>query len=309
MKQECNGGDDIKCLTFWDANIGGAPGGTFATMFSILDGTARKAPKYRIDPYINLGNNEKSKFVCRSANPTLPERTSLPWLLRPGNNRSMNCWTIPFVMAGVNYEIVRWSYATRQQGNPTIVYKEAMLVPNFYTAFTAYGGLAMFGSMLFNPLTSYLLKKFVLPKSGEGPSMNKMENERKSSHHMPSSIAYHPYWRVAEPLFFFFLSFTDILFSDFLCVYGEGIGSNGTVVESIFYLPKDAGCLETSRMMIESGLCLALQEDQLPVKDGGFYSPSVALGNDVLLNRLTNTGTQFLIRVVPPNEIATPPTK
>ena len=97
---------------------------------------------------------------------------------------------------------------------------------------------------------------------------------------------------------------------DFLCVSGEGVGVNGNVVESIFYLPKDPGCLETSRMLVESALCLALQEKELPIHiedgsvgGGGFYPPSVALGNDVLLNRLRATGTEFTTRVVPTKEI------
>jgi hypothetical protein len=36
-------------------------------------------------------------------------------------------------------------------------------------------------------------------------------------------------------------------------VRGEGIGVKGNRVESIFYLPKDPGYLETSRMLVESG--------------------------------------------------------
>jgi short subunit dehydrogenase-like uncharacterized protein len=80
--------------------------------------------------------------------------------------------------------------------------------------------------------------------------------------------------------------------SDFLCVKGEGIGEKGSRAESIFYLDKDAGCLETSRMLVESGLCLALQEDALPCKEtgGGFMSPGAGLGT-VLIDRLVKTGT------------------
>jgi short subunit dehydrogenase-like uncharacterized protein len=79
---------------------------------------------------------------------------------------------------------------------------------------------------------------------------------------------------------------------DFLCVKGEAIGRNGCRAESIFYLDKDPGCLETSRMLIESGLCLALHEDKLLIKGGGFMSPAAGLGK-VLLERLIQTGTYF----------------
>lgn len=79
---------------------------------------------------------------------------------------------------------------------------------------------------------------------------------------------------------------------------GEAIGEKGSRAESIFYLDKDAGCLETSRLMIESGLCLALQEDALPMKDGGFVSPAAGLGT-VLMERLLNTGTLFQSKAYP----------
>lgn len=45
-------------------------------------------------------------------------------------------------------------------------------------------------------------------------------------------------------------------------------------------------------MLIESGLCLALEEDKLPTKRGGFMSTAAGLG-DVLMERLIKTGTQF----------------
>ena len=45
-------------------------------------------------------------------------------------------------------------------------------------------------------------------------------------------------------------------------------------------------------MLVESGLCLALQEDALPFKKGGFTSPAAGLGS-VLMERLVRTGTYF----------------
>ena len=52
-------------------------------------------------------------------------------------------------------------------------------------------------------------------------------------------------------------------------------------------------------MMIESGLCLALQPDQLPSHGvAGFMSPAAGLGN-VLLNRLIQAGAHFECRTFP----------
>jgi len=50
-------------------------------------------------------------------------------------------------------------------------------------------------------------------------------------------------------------------------------------------------------MVSEAGLCLALDGDKLPVQGGGFYSPSIAMG-DALLERLCSSGCQFASRVV-----------
>jgi short subunit dehydrogenase-like uncharacterized protein len=75
---------------------------------------------------------------------------------------------------------------------------------------------------------------------------------------------------------------------------------NGSRAESIFYLNQDAGCIETSKMMIEAGLCLALQSEELPSKGiAGFMSPAIGLGN-VLLDRLIKAGVYIESRSYPP---------
>jgi short subunit dehydrogenase-like uncharacterized protein len=76
------------------------------------------------------------------------------------------------------------------------------------------------------------------------------------------------------------------------------LSDTGCRAESIFYLDKDAGCLETARMMVESGLCLALQENIIPTQTGGFVSPAMGLGQ-VLMKRLVQTGTYFESKVYP----------
>ena len=172
-------------------------------------------------------------------------------------------WTIPFVMAPVNAKVARWTHALRSTGSRALTYREFMQLPDFKSAFTSYGGMLIIGSLLLNPLTASLLKHYVFPKSGEGPAMSAMEEK------------------------------------NFLCIKGEGVGVKGNHAECVMYFDKDPGCLETARMMVEAGLCLALEDDKLPSKSqGGFWSPAAGLG-DVLLDRLTTTGTHFASRVVP----------
>lgn len=82
-------------------------------------------------------------------------------------------------MAVVNEQVVRWSYALRSQGSKAITYTESALHPDFKTAFVNFAGFVMFGSMILNPITSYLVQNYMVPKPGEGPSMDTMEKKRK----------------------------------------------------------------------------------------------------------------------------------
>jgi short subunit dehydrogenase-like uncharacterized protein len=160
--------DTAQSLSFWDELKGGAPGGTFATVIANVEGKAIEAPRVDFDPFLRLPDGSKSSNVCKA---------NLSWL--PAKFRSTKQWTSPFVMAMVNSQVVRWSYALRSATGPsTMTYTESQLHPNFATAMVNYAGLAMFGSMLLNPLTLYLTKTYLIPKPGEGPSMVAMETKR-----------------------------------------------------------------------------------------------------------------------------------
>ena len=254
MKKECN--DDLEKATFWDQAIGGAPGGTFATVLNGIDGGIVQPPPVEVDAFSRRPDGSKSQYQAHADLPLTISKTKSPW-----DGKESKRWSIPFIMAPVNAQVVRWSHALRSQGSYSLTYRETFLMPDFKSAFVSYMGLNIFGVALLNPLTRRLVHKMI-PAPGQGPAMDVMEDLH------------------------------------YLCVYGEGVGSKGNRVESIFYLPKDAGCLETSRMLVESGLCLALQEDDLPEPEGGFWTPSTALGN-VLMKRLLDTGTTWSARVVP----------
>jgi short subunit dehydrogenase-like uncharacterized protein len=163
-------------------------------------------------------------------------------------------------MSAVNLDVISWSQALR--GGAPLKYSEVLIQPDFKTAFVSYFQLVVFLTGIFNPITKYLLANFVLPKPGQGPSMEYMEK------------------------------------SCFLSVTMLGIGSKGSRAMSTMYFPRDAGYLDTARMLAEAGLCMALQEDDLPTNGGGFFSPGYGLGK-VLLQRLINTGTYFQSSIEP----------
>lgn len=213
------------------------------------------AGKLPMDPRTNPFRNTASGVVHSE-----PILNSLPWSISkvqlPWNGQA--AYGLPFFMAPINLEVVGWTQALRE-GAP-LTYSEYNIAPDFKSAFLNYFALIAFFTSMMNPVSGFFLKKYVLPKQGEGPTMKDMKENY------------------------------------FLSVYAQGTGSNGSEAEAIMYFPRCAGYLDTARMVVESGLSLALDEDTLPSEGGGFFTPAYGLG-DVLLNRLSRTGTYFATRL------------
>lgn len=217
-----------------------------------------KRPDADDDIILKDTEGKKSEYSVKKALPSIPEKaTAFSW---DSAAKKLNRWTVPFIMAEINATVVSWSRALRSRGSKELVYTEKLVLPDYKTAFTYFTGLTILMTSLLNPFTRSFIKKY-LTKPGDGPAMEEMETK------------------------------------NYLLVSGEGIGSKGKRVQGHIYFPKDPGCMETSRMMIEAGLCMALQSDTLPIKSGGFLTPSVALGN-TLVQRLVETGTTIKLRVV-----------
>ena len=280
LRSECNG-DSLVQATFWDDQKGSAGAGTLATFISAVEGKQPDEPKQ--DPFV---------FPPEATTPSVAElKRNLPSLWNaiqepnsPFFPPSTLTRTAPFIMADVNAEIVRWSHAllfpTMSKKNKNgddanvLTYRETMLVPNFVSGFVMHVGLIIFFSLMLNPITLFLVKRFVLPTLNQASPIDVMENEH------------------------------------YLTVLGEGVGVDGTnKVQTVMHMDKNAGILGTSHMMIEAGLCLALQHNDLPrhhhdKEGGGFWSTAAGLG-DVLLQRLTkHAGISFQARIVPKSNMS-----
>ena len=243
--------DDIVAVECFDEmRAAGASGGTIETMLIGLDGY--RAPKYDSDPWIKKSDGSASQFKTKIQSPLFPERIV-------GKGSCSQKWLAPFLMTIVNGEVVKRSIALKGKGNTSVTYREGMMFDDFKTAFVNTFGLYMGLTALLNPVSGTLVRKFVIPKPGQGPSMKAMEK-------------------------------------GYLCVHGIGTGSKGNIVESAMYFPRDVGYRETGRILVESGLCLALDSPKLPAQTGGFFTPSTGMGN-ILLDRLCKTGTLFRCRL------------
>jgi short subunit dehydrogenase-like uncharacterized protein len=161
-------------------------------------------------------------------------------------------WTMPWFMSPMNTKIVRRSNALL--GYPfgkDFRYDEAILVGSGPVGWViaTIGALAVGGFMLAlaSPPTRWLLKKFVLPKPGQGPSQ-----------------------RVRERGYF-----------DLILVGKLG---EGNVLRARIKGEGDPGTESTSKLLVESAVCLAQDSDRIAV-GGGFWTPASAMG-ELLLSRL-----------------------
>lgn len=257
MKEECK--DEMVDVKIYDDLKGGVSGGTIATMLSFIEG--EYVPKrFDFDPLMKYPDGSKSTNKSKDNSPQMISK------IKVNDNSGVNSqnkdkWLGPFFMSAVNSEVVKRTHALQKEKLLPLTYQEYFLSSDFKEAFVKWFGTVFFFTSLLNPVTAAPMKRFVLPKPGEGPSKKDMQN-------------------------------------GYMLLTARGTGTTGKQVESALYFPLDVGYKETARMIVESGLCLALDASALPVHSGGFYSPAVAMGN-VLLQRLCRTGCKFAARVVP----------
>ena len=238
---------------------GGISGGTVDTMLSLAIDQKYKEEQYEYDPYYQSVDGRKVIHKTKDISPALPKPSI------KGDGR----WTIPWLMGMVNCEVVKRSNALLNGPDDTptqkkLHYQEFWVQHSFKEAFTTWFATVVSVTALLNPLSGTPMRKFVLPKPGQGPPDRSMEK-------------------------------------GYLMLTAQGQSKNGKRVESSFYFPNDPGYKDTARMVVESGLTLALDADKLPTKGGGFYSPAIGMG-DALLERLCMTGCKFASRIIETND-------
>ena len=279
-RSKSNGGDEtMESVEFGNEVNASASGGTLKTTCMAVAGKLAKLDKAEDKNILRrpYGSDvEHAPPMENAINFGITRGVPKPWTMNSSSNASDNVnggdslVEGPFVMSAVNYEVVTFSHALRKDAKCS--YKEQTLLPDYKTALDGVLTLLMFFTSLMNPLTLGLIEK-IITQPGDGPDLAAMEEDY------------------------------------FLAITGTAKGSKGTIVQSLFYFDKDAGYLETARMVVESALCLALEEDAVSknidsAEDattsatvGGFFSPGFALRKN-LLKRLVDTGCHYEVRVV-----------
>lgn len=171
-----------------------------------------------------------------------------------------NAWVAPFIMAAVNIRIVHRSNALRDMAyGSSFIYDEAMLtgrgVKGRLAAYGIAGAVGGFVAASAVKPSRWALERFVLPKPGEGPSLEAQKR-----------------------------GFYDIRF--------VGRTPDGKTLRTKVVGDQDPGYGSTGKMLGQAGACLALD---IPKSDqeGGFWTPSTAFGDKLLLRLTRYAGLKF----------------
>lgn len=238
--------EPIKRIESFHAGQGGISGGTTETGFSMGD--------------LNLGKKMNDPFVLNPENSVSKEQKLLGSdSIGLKKNSLIKSWTGPFIMAVSNTRVVRRSAALlemKQEGyGVNFTYQEHAFYKKFKTAFLVTFVTLMFGLILKTPVRK--LVRPLLPKPGEGPSEDTMENGFFDS---------------------FFAAELDSGEKKLFRVHGKG----------------DPGYKVTSKFVCESALTLIKEREKLPGGEeyGGVLTPASGLGQP-LIDRLSSNGVNF----------------
>jgi short subunit dehydrogenase-like uncharacterized protein len=188
-------------------------------------------------------------------------------------NDELKTYLGPFIMQAANAKIVHRSNYFLNYG-PHFHYQEAIAAPNWMVAKAIDLGTKAIVLLMSQTLFHPLLKK-MLPKQGEGPSRDMMLN----GYYNHKVVGY-----VEE--------------GD---KGGKKKKKGSVLIGKVADKHRDGGYWGTSRMLLEAGLCMALQGDELNAdgecQKGGVLTPASAMGKH-LLERLRRAGMEYEVTEV-----------
>jgi len=213
----------------------------------------------RDDPTIRQGMIEPY-FLCPEGQRDGPERPGKLMSVTVEYDEDLKAWTKPFFMGPMNTKIVRRTNAVLDYPyGRDFRYEEATLVGDGWggrlKAHAEALAFGAFGMAVAIPPTRRLLKRYVLPAPGEGPSQETVEGG---------------HWEII--------------------LVGER--DEGGVIKTRVAGVGDPSAMSSSRMIIEAALCLLQDEDHITV-GGGSWTPASALGKPLLARLTSHAGLSF----------------
>lgn len=175
-------------------------------------------------------------------------------------NKELNKWTAPFVMASINTRIVRRSNALLGFAyGEKFSYTETMATAKGLNGYLAAKAISSgVKAIVFSSLSSVGrgFLGLVLPSQGQGPKV-------------------------------------DINNPGFYHIQFNGETEDGQPLIGKLLGDADPGYGSTSKMLAEAGVCLAIDEIKV---EGGFWTPSSAMGEALLKRLERNAGLEFSIQ-------------
>ena len=232
------------------ATKGTASGGTLASMMNLIKESRKdhSIARVLIHPYSLNPESERE-------GPDGRDQQNVVY------REDAQCWTAPFVMAGVNTKVVRRSHALA--GYPYgkgFQYDESVVTGRGFTGWLkgaimtlGIGALVLFAS---STPTRNFLQRFVLAKPGEGPDR-------------------------------------ELQKSGFFNLMQIGVLPDGKVIRGRITGDQDPGYGSTSKMLSECAVCLA--KDKLDV-GGGVWTPASVMPRPLIKRLRQNAGLTFDLR-------------
>lgn len=226
---------------------GGFSGGTIASLMATLESTKR-------DPGITKTLANPFALTPGFTGPAQPSGEKVE------HDEVAGQWAMPFIMATINTKNVhRTNHLLNHAWGRDFVYDEMQLTGGGAggekRAKAAARQGAIQNAMLNFPPTRALLRKFALPKPGEGPTRKERET-----------------------------GFYDVLFT--------GETADGRAMRGHVKGDKDPGYASTSKMISESAMCLA-RDVSRDETGGGVWTPGAALGTKLIKRLEANAGLRF----------------
>ncbi len=228
---------------------GGPSGGTVASLLATLD-------QMRRDPATARTMADPFALTPGFTGPPQPDDDG------PGFDERSGAWTAPFIMAPINTKNVHRTNALR--GHPwgtDFVYDERMLAgtgqPGEMRARRLARQARIQSALLAFAPTRAMLRRFALPKPGEGPSLQ----EREAGHY-------------------------ELQF--------EGETADGRSLGATVTGDRDPGYGSTARMVSESALCLMQEIDHIAT-GGGVWTAGAAMGLALVRRLQAHAGLAFSI--------------
>ena len=231
---------------------GGMSGGTVASVMNVIQEARRDRQLRRelADPY----------SLCPKGHRMAARQ---PRIRFAAQDPDFGAWVAPFIMGPVNTRVVLRSNALSDHAyGVDFQYDEALMTGRGFrgrmtatVTALATGALAMAAAV---PPLRWLLKRFVLPGPGEGPSPEAQEK-----------------------------GFYDLRFL--------GRTPDGRELRVQVTGDRDPGYGSTGKMLGQAAACLALDVDR-DVAPGGFWTPSTIFGDHLLRRLETHAGLVFKVQ-------------